>query len=475
MRIKCNETPSVSSLRFIKKALPTLFFLFLFSVPALRAAVDSSYHRVVVTVSNPEVLKQPFAFGSFYQTKFLNVPVTGQIKANSLIFSFRPERFGMYKIRFGKNIEADFILSAAENEHKINFTFTDNSYSVKIEGPEDQAYDLLDKLMQERQNLIANINQSLQKISAVNPHYYALKQMQKERSDSVKEAYNQLIEHVAVIYPNTYTAQVLVPVFRVKTRLSDPRLYREFDNHHAYYHRHFFDDMPVGDNRVLNHPAFPSQVNFYCGNFLGEYDEDYQRATDYIMHLPSTPEIKEFLRLALLSYLYKDQKMNALSYIIDNYMEGCNAESETAKLVDAVLNNPLRVGGPFPMATLYLYGANDSIIIPNAFAPGQKQVVIFWRNDCDHCRETLALLKNKKTTPDIRIVTIQLNREPNPAPDRQLLSERWLNLHCGDALDKVLNTYRIIKTPGIFFINERREVVKYANNIGEIPITYKEQ
>ena len=448
-------------------------YLVLAGTLLVSAAGDSVAHKVVISFSNAELLKQPFAFGSYYETKFVNVPVRGNIKGNTLSFTFYPQNYGLYKIRFGKSIETDFIIAEQETEHDLTFTVRDSTYDATVSGMEDKVYSELNRILRARQIALSSGNESRERISIVDPHYYALKQQAKERGDSVKEAYNVVLDSLRKANPATYTAQVLIPLFTIHTRLSDPALYREYDNHHSYYHRHYFDDMPLKDVRVLNHPAFLGQVGFYMGNFLGEYDEDFRRAGDYMLRLPAAPAVNDFLRLNLLAYLYKEQRMNAVSYLIDTYIEGCSTTSDLTKLTDAILHNPLQIGHPLPHIRLYGYSVLDTFDIPNILLSTPNYVLIFWRSDCSHCREMLSVLRTRRTTPEYRIVTIQLNTDPNPIYDENLLSNRWLNLHCGPDLDKVLTAYKIVKTPGIFLLDSKRVLVKYSNNIADIPIVFR--
>lgn len=467
----CSVVPSVSSFKCFKILFFILFCLNLFIANGQDSSLNR-LHKLVISVSDPVLLKNTFALGSFYRNKIENVPVKGTVKANALIINFKPPREGLYKFRLGKNIETDFLLSFYEETTRLNLILKDSLYEFNIEGVEAEAYSKLGNIMLQKQQATTEGNLQRERISEVDPRYYELKQHYKESLDSVKEIYNTMLAGLRLEYKGTYTAEVLIPVMLVHTRFASPELYRVYDNHHAYYHRHYFDSMPLTDNRILNHPAFITQVTNYLGNYLGEYDEDFLRATNYLQHLNATPEVNEFLGLNLLSALYKNQQMNAVAYVLDNYTAGCTASGDLKVLTDAILNNPVKIGAPLPQAQVYGYNS-DTFHLPNILLSTPNYVVIFWRSDCSHCRETLSMLRNKRTDSAWRIVTVQLNTEPNPKFDESLLSYRWLNYHCGDDLKKVLATYKIVKTPAIYQIDGRQNVVKYSTNISDIPIVFR--
>lgn len=341
---------------------------------------------------------------------------------------------------------------------------------IAILGMENEAYMQYNNLLNKRKDDLNQFDDVRLRVSNVDPQYYHKKNQAKMDADSVREMYNEKFKAFTKQYYPAYAARVLSPLSRIPSRYSVAGGYDRFDNHHAYYHRHYMDAVPFKDEEILNHPNFAAMLGFYLENYSGEFAEDHQRAIDYLMNRNAIGSVKEFMQIEMLKYFYKQDKTAAVKYLLDNYMEGCTSEGEMKTVIDAITNSPLYAGNTLPPLTIGKYNTTDTMQLSSVLSKQKRNIIIFWRADCTHCQEVLSILSHSTYKNDVQITTVLLSTSTNPPFANQLLTNAaFANYHCVGKLAELQKAYKIYKTPFIVEADTKGTIVKIYNSYNEIP------
>lgn len=374
---------------------------------------------------------------------------------------------GLYRLNISSLPAIDCVIGKDDTLYiKIN----ESKMGIAVQGLENEAYLQYNMLLNQRRDELGRFDDARLRISLVDPQYYHKKNKAKMDADSVREVYNEKLKAFSKQYYPAYAARILAPLSRIPSRYSIAGGYDMFDNHHAYYHRHYMDNVPFREESILNHPNFAAMLGFYLENYSGEFAEDNQRAINYLMNKNAIGPVREYMQTEMLKYFYKHDNTVAVKYLLDNYMDGCTSEGEMKTVIDAITNSPLYVGSTLPALTVGQYASTDTMQLGSVLSKQKRNVIIFWRADCTHCQEVLSILARGTYKSDVQITTILLSTSANPPFANQLLSNpAFANYHCAGKLAELQKAYKIYKTPFIIEADSKGAIVAKYNSYNEIP------
>lgn len=445
----------------------TAFFIVFTAAWCVFGAVNSQQNVSVILVNKQgfESSPQDINLSAYYQDNFEKAGFNVEVK-NTKIWRVKVSgaRPGLYNLSVHRQLSFDLILyPGMEDSVLIELDERD----VRFGSNEQAAFGILKTIMAEKTQAVERYNEKRITISMVDPMYYHKKEQLKYELDSIKEHYNTLLRDTLAGYRTSFVYRYMLPFVSIPTRMGFKNGYEIYDNHHAYYHRHMFDGIDMSDDVILNTPLFKNILNDYLGNFFGEFTDDYRQGTDYLMTRATNPAVRDYVLNKIVIALYAKNEYELIKEIYNRYYDGCVDAVDNQAIKD-ILEFPLLVNSRLTDLILYREADQQQVYLSQVVTD-KPNILLFWREDCSHCRETLTIMSSQKEKyRDYSIITVLLSEKGSMPPAAIQLPDEWTRLYCGDQLKNVLSALRIRKTPFFIRLNKALIIDKFYSSYESI-------
>ena len=209
---------------------------------------------------------------------------------------------GMYLIKVENEIITDFLISGEKNQtFSINVK---NNVSIK-NSRENQAFLDFNKFMAEKQKKEAELVEKSKSKG---------KDISSEMSQ-LSASINSKIEEINSKYPGSLLSSIASTMSWNRTEISQKGK--------EYYKIHYWDNIPLDDNRIQNTPILTSFIDNYFDLVLEQQHDSIIKGVDLIV---SKAERDTAMCNYLINYIfdkYVESEMlgldNVLVYMVDNY------------------------------------------------------------------------------------------------------------------------------------------------------------
>ncbi len=352
---------------------------------------------------------------------------------------------------------------------------------VKIEGC-TQLQDFLDF-----QNFLAAEHKEMQQITkdysatADTTEKSVLRNQYKEHDEIIKRRNEYLIEKYNDPEDN------FLSVFLTALKDVDVPKYEELDDstrqskRYYYYRDHYFDNIPLDDDRILRTPFLVSKIDkFFDEVVLQHPDTAAVEAIKLIEKTRGNKDCFQFFTSHLYNYFNTSKVMGmdaALVAIADKYYLSGVADwveedfvkdlRETIDCLRHCLVN--RKCEDLPMV-----GINgERFRLHEVDAP--YTILVFWEPSCGHCQKEIPKLKeqvwDKYQKEGIKIFAVycQVEREEweNFIEKHQL--EDWINVYDPYGRSNFRKYYNIKSTPQIFILDREKTIIAKKIGVEQIP------
>lgn len=378
-----------------------------------------------------------------------------------------PYTEGLYAVRIPGAKMAPFIIGRVDKQISLSSSYNALSNGVwqKINSKENEAYDKLMSLAMQRDAVIDSMKRNVSAVSRISKNYYAAKATQRMEILNKIIAYYPAFDSISDLYPGSYTTTILLPMVKRSTRL-DNETFADYDNDHAYEHDHYFDTYNMNDERILTHPLLITGLRNYLEESIGEFDEDYKQAVDYIGTRSNNETVKNLLVNYTIRYFISLPNDNIAQYAAQKYIPGCSDDYiEVLKKQTEFVRGPA-VGENAPDFAFEASGKKNNL---NATITGSRITVLFiWKSTCDHCREEIPRMKRLYElygNKGLSIVSVSLDKDMD-AYNSFMAEEKftWLHTHESFTDNTFSQKYPTASTPAVYAINTKGKVI--AQNIG---------
>jgi len=285
-------------------------------------------------------------------------------------------------------------------------------------------------------------------------------------SKDFNDSYNVLAKQ----FPNTYTADVLVPLFLIPLKESSIETDTMYDTEAAFTHYHHFDKVNFKEDGTIYNNYFENKVLEYLKNYSAPSVEGIKESMDVLLRKSLVNiNIKEHTVNYLLELAAQKNDFEIADYIFRNYYsEGCETNAKTE--VKNMLQNIKRLSQGQPAPELEMINPDSKRTKLYDIKDKKLVLVYFWSSTCGHCRESIPNLKKlyeANREKGFEIYGVSLDSEYyNWAVYVEQEKLNWINVsELKGWQSKAVELYTVTGTPSYFLLDGSnfKIIARYSN------------
>lgn len=332
---------------------------------------------------------------------------------------------------------------------------------------ENEAFTQLIGMSQNYSHSMDSLSRAMNSLSDFHPRHDAISDSLANAYHHIAHVYNVSTGLVIDLYPESYAAQVLVPLDRIPLREMRPEWKIGYDNDPAFNHVHFLDFVPWHDERVITSPYLSNKVMDYLYNFTERSEQGVEYAIDRILgHDSIHPKVEAFLVELLVDFFTEKGASEFVAYLHDRYLGSCElplSDAVKAKIEEAV---PIAKGEVMPDIGLPEGGGQP---VPLSALQGDINVVVVWSSTCPHCMRELPRLKALydhlgAQKMNVYAISLDTDREAwvNTVRNEKL---NWINVNDLKGWEgPVVEQLGVLGTPAMFLLDHELKLLGRASS-----------
>ena len=236
-----------------------------------------------------------------------------------------------------------------------------------------------------------------------------------------------------------------------------------------YYKAHFFDNIDFTDDRLLRSPIFHPKIKQYMDKMTAQMPDSINVSSDYLIEKSrNNAEIFKWM-VYWLTLTYESSPIMGMDavfvHLVEKYYVTNQAywvdSTQLAKITNrAYTLNPILIGKKAPPIVM-IDSASKSM--PLYGVKAKYTVVIFWDEDCGHCKKEVPKLNelyiNKLKPLGVEVYAIAAENKQQ-AWKKFIVENKlnWLNVHQPDDYKRAVTKkiYDINSTPYIYLLDENK-------------------
>lgn len=237
---------------------------------------------------------------------------------------------------------------------------------------------------------------------------------------------------------------------------------------YKYYKAHYWDNVNLGDDRLIRTPVLASKVEDYFKRLVINSADSINKEIDMILSKSGKDIFEYFVRE--FTYKYETSTQMGMDAVFvhmakEYYMKNkCPwATKEVVKKIEERANilDPLLIGKVAP--NLYMADTSGKYVYLSNI-PAKYIILYFWDSGCGHCqKETPKLyewwLANRSKGIAVYAANIERKDEDWLAYVRSKNIKAWYNVRDKYNHTDFKITYDIYSTPVIYVLNEKKEII----------------
>jgi peroxiredoxin len=374
---------------------------------------------------------------------------------------------GLFKLDIGTLESYKFVIAKGEMVDASLYESGSGMAFRTIGSKENDALSILMNLSQNYSQRMDSLSRVMNGLSDFHPRNSTISDSLRNAYHVVAGAYNASLDLIPNLFPETYVAQVLVPLDKVPLRTMRPEWEAAFDNDPAFSHVHFFHFVPWGDRRIITNPYLSGKVLEFLYNFTERSQEGIEYAIDLIMEREGLdPHVQAFLVELLVDFFTEKGVAEFVTYMQDRYLGNCDlplSDEALAKIKAAI---PIAKGEKMPDISL---PDGDGMMVPLTMLQGEINVLMVWSSTCSHCLRELPRLKalyDHLGSRKMNVYAISLD----PEKDAWLTTVReqglnWINVRDPEGWESgLLRQLGIAGTPALFLLDAELKLLGRAHS-----------
>ncbi len=266
---------------------------------------------------------------------------------------------------------------------------------------------------------------------------------------------------VVMIKPNIVTP---IPTFEGTEAEQSMKRY-------VFYKKHYFDNIDMGDPRLLRTPFLFERVSYYMEKLTPQHPDSMIISIDYLLEKMQPAE--ETFKFYLIHFLNKYASSKVVGqdkvyvHIAENYyckgLAPWTEEEQLAKICDNARRlKPILLGEKArDIKTKTKDGKDHNLYDFDT----EYTILYFWASDCGHCKKMTPFLidfNEKYKSKSVSIMTIC-------KPKSGEYKECWDYIDEHKNMENMLNTYdpsnraqiyyNVRSTPSMFILNKDKEII----------------
>lgn len=374
----------------------------------------------------------------------------------------------LYQIKvLGSPNTAEF-LSSPKEKIKISTPLYDLlNGKISIENSQENlAYSRLLRVLNEFSEISEAIDRESGTYSVYDHDFNAKVNELSQLVEEVQHKLNLNLEKIEISFPDTYVAQVLVPISKIPVRHYKNEWSSYYDGYLSFLHDFFFYFVNVSDTRILLHYAFQDKLFEYLNDYVSKDQSSTEKAIDALMLAFSDNSIvKSFVYNQLMqTYIQLDSEY-FVNYLIENYGDGCglNLSFEELKKMEQI--TATNIGNIAPDILLYDLN-NKANSLKNVVGTTEYTVVLFWVGWCEHCKKEMPDLINialdyKKKVSFFAVSLDADDKSWKDGTSNYSFPKNWVNVCEKVPIEKstFAPLYNVSTTPTVLLLDKEGKII----------------
>lgn len=384
---------------------------------------------------------------------------------------------GVFLLEVGGLESNRFVIAHDEMVEAVLFE-SGSGMAFRTKGSkENDAFSVLMNISQNYSRGMDSLSRAMNSLSDFHPRQRAISDSLTAVYQRIARSYNLSLDLIPDLFPESYAAQVLVPLDKLPLRNMRPEWEAGFDTDPAFNHVHFFHFVPWHDERIITNPYLSNKVLEYLFSFTERSEEGIHYAIDRIMGNEGThPKVEAFLVELLVDFFTQKGVSDFVAYMHDRYLGNCDlplSDELKAKIKAAV---PVAKGEQLPEISL---PDGDGMEVPIEVLNGNLNVVLVWSSTCPHCLRELPRLKAlydhmgpKKM--NVYAISLDTDRESwiRTVRENKL---NWININDPKGWEgNIPQQLGVLGTPAILLVDADRRLLGRASSFEGLQRIVKE-
>lgn len=297
----------------------------------------------------------------------------------------------------------------------------------------------------------------------------------KDAAQKKMEKLNADVEKYQTDYVKKFNGSFAAAIIRANMSLDTPKSFdnlpEEEKNRQLWMwtRQHFFDNMNLGDNRLLRTPFLFQRLDYFVNKLCVQHPDSIAIAIDTVLERlrPAEESFKFYLIHFLNSYAAsKFVGMDAVYvHMSERYYATGQAnwanQDQVKKIVDnAKKLKPLLIGKTAPDIVLERNG--NRIMLSQL--KSEFTLLYFWRYDCGHCKESMPAMKKffeKFKDRGITLVAICVKPAQDQPECLKYIQENGLTgwYNATDPTGRYFVQYNVETTPQMYILDSKKEII----------------
>lgn len=297
---------------------------------------------------------------------------------------------GVYVIDVSTLESFQFVLIGKENITAHIYESGSGMAFKPDQSTENDAFNIMLNLSDVYSASMDTLNAATSYLSNFSPRHTSITDSLTDVYHRIANAYNNSLDMLTNLFPNSYTAQVLIPLDKIPLRSQRPEWEQKFDNDPAFNHVHYFEFIDFSDERIITNPFLSNKILDYLYNYTERSEQGLKEAIDKILTIPGiAPKVQGFLIDLMVDFFADRDAVEFIDHINRTHLGNCELPLPEETLEKIRANVKFNLGDDFPKLSIENQAGHS---VPTTALEGELNVVLFWASWCPHCMRELPKL-----------------------------------------------------------------------------------
>lgn len=392
---------------------------------------------------------------------------------------------GIYLIVFPNKVYYELLIDKEQNF----YAETDTAKMVtnmKIKGSEDNA------MFYKYLNFISQKGQSkeplIKRISKIREDSLAAATTKKDSIKILQDKINSIDKEVETYKNNfikEYPSSFLSTIFKAQTDVAVPETptlpngRKDSTFPYRYFKEHYWDNIPLSDDRILRTPIFHGKLKYYFDKVLMQHPDSIIKESDILV--AKTNGNKEMFKYIVwyMTLTYETSPIMGMDAVFVHQVEQYYVTKKAfwvdsiqiQKVVHRGLTlKPLLLGKPAPVVIMQDSSEKNISLYE---VKSKYTVLIFWDPDCGHCQKVLPKLKEtydaKLKAKGVTVYSVDI--EDMEDKWKKFIREKnlnFINVHDKYKQYYLRQLFDIYSTPVIYILDENKRIKAKRIDVDQI-------
>lgn len=331
---------------------------------------------------------------------------------------------------------------------------------------ENDAFNIMLNLAETYSMSMDTLSFTMNRLSDFDPRHEAITDSMTDQYHRIADAYNNSLGLLNNLFPESYTAEVLVPLDKIPLRSQKPEWQRKYDNDPAFNHVHFFDMIPFSDERIITNPFLSNKILEYLYTYTERSEQGVKDAIDKLLTMPDmTPKVQAFVIDLLIDFFTDKEAAEYVDHISRNYLGSCDLPLSKETLDKISQTVKFKEGDEVSGISLKNQTGHN---VPLTALTGELNVLVFWASWCPHCIREIPKLKALYDELPDKLGVYAVSLDTSKTDWMTTVNQnnlQWLNVIDTDGWDsKYVKEFGITSTPTLILLDNQLRWIGRASS-----------